>query len=323
MNLLRKALPLVLSLLLLVLAYRDFRQQQKRLPVVWAQANNTLYDTLYSQTLSAAIPGTAQGNSFTGGQSMSRSFAVEYYTDGFSALSLQFETCLANADGTISTCTAVPNTICSSSVQPPCVIDGANPSTTTGYATFSVSAYSPWFRVNVTSVTGSGHINYRIYGYKGLSARSRSGNGGGGATGATGATGVGATGATGASGAAGAGRPLGLMFDGGGTALVGTSTKCFPQIATFVIGSADLIADTNTNSFTIDVRVASQAAYNASGSSAASSITAAAIPTMANAYETVPNVATWTKTITGPAEVCYVLTVTSGTSTTAGIALGQ
>lgn len=220
---LRKALPFVALLVVAVLAFRSFQQQQKHLPKVWAQANNTLYDTLFSETLTSNTTGTTVANSFAGGQSMSRSFAVEYYSDGITGVSLQFETCLRNLDGTLGTCTAVPNSICSSSVQPPCVLDGANPSTTVGYGTFSVSAYAPFVRINVTTFTGTGHIYYRIYGYKGLSAKLSKGGAGGsgpsgpaGSTGATGATGpAGSTGATGASGAAGAAGSTGATGPSG------------------------------------------------------------------------------------------------------------
>jgi hypothetical protein len=197
MTTLRKALPTIAFwLLVAVLAYRDHQRQP--IQSVFAQANNTLYDTLYSQTLTAAVAGTSVQNSFTGGQSMSRTFAVEYYTDGFSGLSLQFEIADQKADGTAGTWTLVTTACSGSNPAPPCVLDGTSPSTTTGYATFSILAFAPYLRINVTSVTGSGHINYRIYGYKGLSARNRSG--GVGASGASGASGVGATGATGASG---------------------------------------------------------------------------------------------------------------------------
>jgi hypothetical protein len=171
----RKALPqLAFWLLVAILAVTD--QHRRPIKSVFAQANNTPYDTLFSETLTSATIGTPQQNSFSGGQSMSRSFAVEYYTDGFSAVSLQFETCLRNADGTLGTCAAVPNTLCSGTVQPPCVLDGSNPITATGSGTFAVSSYAPWFRVNVTSATGSGHVKYRIYGYHEIFSASGAGS---------------------------------------------------------------------------------------------------------------------------------------------------
>jgi len=101
------------------------------------------------------------------------SWRVTYDTTGFSVISIQFET---SPDGT--TWTAVPNNTCSSTVAPPCVIDGANPSTTTGNGTFSIRAYGVNVRVNVTTATGSGTIHARIFGYKGLSASAGTGGGG-------------------------------------------------------------------------------------------------------------------------------------------------
>lgn len=206
MRLSRKALPPVLfSLLVILWAVRDISQQQANLPSVWAQANNTPYDCLNSGTLTAATRGDVFANSFAGGQSLCSSFRVEYYTDGFTAVSLQFETADRLADGTVGTWTAVPNSICSTTVQPPCLIDGSNPIATVGYGTLAVSAYAPFYSINVNSVMGTGHIYYRIYGYKGLSAKSGGGKAGG--AGPSGASG--ATGATGASGAAGPTGPTG------------------------------------------------------------------------------------------------------------------
>ena len=179
MNNFRKALPFAALVLVAVLAYRDFRHQQKHLPVVWAQANNTTYDCLVSGTVTAATRSTVYQNSFTGGQSMCSSWRIEYYTDGISGVSLQFEIADQLASGAVGTWTAVGNNICSSSQQPPCVLDGSNPITTLGYGTFAISAYAPYFSLNVTTFTGSGHIQYRIYGYKGLSAKSRVGGSGG------------------------------------------------------------------------------------------------------------------------------------------------
>ena len=126
-----------------------------------------------TQTFTAATTGTAISNANTSTPCVS--WRVTYNTSGFSALSMQFETSPDN-----SSWTAVTNSVCSSSVQPPCVIDGSNPATTTGNQTFAVRAYGRYVRLNVTSVTGSGTITARIYGYKGLSAGLGGGSGGGG-----------------------------------------------------------------------------------------------------------------------------------------------
>ncbi len=146
-------------------------------------------------TFTSATTGAAISNANTA--TPCASWRVTYNSTGFSALSIQLETSPDN-----SSWTAVTNTVCSSSVQPPCVIDGANPTTTTTNATFSVRAYGRYVRLNVTSVTGSGTITARVYGYKGLSAQAgtSSGGGGGGSGTVTSVTIAGATNQLGVSG---------------------------------------------------------------------------------------------------------------------------
>ncbi len=126
-----------------------------------------------STTFTAATTGAAISNANTATPCVA--WRLTYNSTGFSALSIQLETSPDN-----SSWTAVTNSVCSSTTQPPCVIDGANPSTTTGNATLSVRAYGRYVRVNVTSVTGSGSIVTRLYGYKGLSAAAAPPGGGGG-----------------------------------------------------------------------------------------------------------------------------------------------
>jgi hypothetical protein len=103
------------------------------------------------------------------------SWRVTYNSTGFSALSIQLETSPDNSSWTI-----VTNSICSTSVSPPCMIDGSNPTTSTTNATFAARAYGRYVRLNVTAVTGSGTITARVFGYKGLSAAVGGGGGGGG-----------------------------------------------------------------------------------------------------------------------------------------------
>ena len=79
------------------------------------------------------------------------------------------------------TFTAVPNTVCSSTVQPPCVLQGANPIVGTQGMLYSAS-YGSYVQVVVTSPSGAGIGTVRGYGAKGASA-SGGGGGGGGAAG--------------------------------------------------------------------------------------------------------------------------------------------
>lgn len=117
---------------------------------------------------------------------------------------VQFETSPDNV-----TYTAVPNTICSSSVQPPCLTDGANPMASGATGTVAVRAYGKYWRLNVVSTTGAGTGTARIYGYKGTSASAATGGGGGG----------GATIASTTSTIKGDGA-------GNGVAVTGTGTNC-------------------------------------------------------------------------------------------------
>src|ERR1017187_6418331 len=76
------------------------------------------------------------------------------------------------------TFTAVPNTVCSSTVQPPCVLQGANPIVGTQGMLYSAS-YGSYVQVVVTLPSGAGTGTVRAYGAKGASAS----GGGGGASG--------------------------------------------------------------------------------------------------------------------------------------------
>ena len=78
-----------------------------------------------------------------------------------------------------STWTAVPNTVCSSTVQPPCVLQGANPMVGTQGMLYAAS-YGSYVRVVVSSPSGAGTGTVRGYGAKGASATSLPAGGGGG-----------------------------------------------------------------------------------------------------------------------------------------------
>jgi hypothetical protein len=67
------------------------------------------------------------------------------------------------------TWTAVPNTVCSSSVQPPCILQGANPIVGTQGMLYTAS-YGSYVQVVVTSPSGTGTGTVRGYGAKGASA---------------------------------------------------------------------------------------------------------------------------------------------------------
>jgi hypothetical protein len=200
----RKALPTLLFLLAATLAYRDY-SQQRAYRTVHAQATSTPFDCTFSYAFTGATIQAGQPNSSLSAPCIA--WRVTYTTLGFTSATVQFETSPDNV-----TFTAVPNTICSASVQPPCLTDGANPITPGTQGTAAYRAYGKFVRINVTSVSGTGSGTVVVYGYKGTSASASigGGGGGGGATGPTGPSGPsGPAGATGPSGPAGIAGPTG------------------------------------------------------------------------------------------------------------------
>ena len=79
-----------------------------------------------------------------------------------------------------STWTSVPTTICSSTVQPPCTLQGTNPLTGTAQGMAYFSAYGNYVRVTTTGSSGTGTGTVRMYGAKGATANAPSGGGGAG-----------------------------------------------------------------------------------------------------------------------------------------------
>jgi hypothetical protein len=93
-------------------------------------------------------------------------WTFSYYAEGFSALSIQVEQAPDN--------NGVPGAFAA-------VVATGNPATATTFTSFSFNGYAPWIRVNLTSATGTGFVNYTLIGnsYVGTS---NAGGGGGGAT---------------------------------------------------------------------------------------------------------------------------------------------
>jgi hypothetical protein len=93
---------------------------------------------------------------------------ITFSTTGTLATTVTFQTSPDN-----STWTSVPNTICSSTVQPPCVIQGTNPLTGTAQGMAYFAAYGSYVRVTATSTSGIGTGRVRGYGAKGAVAQLR------------------------------------------------------------------------------------------------------------------------------------------------------
>jgi len=78
-----------------------------------------------------------------------------------------------------ATWTPIPNTVCSATVQPPCVLQGANPIVGTQGMLY-VAAYGAYVQVVISASSGTGNGVVRGYGSKGASASALPGGGGGG-----------------------------------------------------------------------------------------------------------------------------------------------
>lgn len=95
---------------------------------------------------------------------------VIYYSTGFSAISLIVQSApdVAGSPGSWVSFNGTVNT-------------GSNPNTDTNAATTSFTGYNPWVRVTLTSKTGAGSVNGKLYGCRspGCSGGSASGGGGG------------------------------------------------------------------------------------------------------------------------------------------------
>ena len=164
--------PLLLALLLTLGSFAAYGQSP---------------DCQFTQTFTATGYGVTVSNQAVANLgTQCTTWRLSYYADGMTALSIQIEGA-PDANGSAGTFAAVPTTACSSTVQPPCTLDGANPLTNANHATEAFRGYYAWIALDVTIFTptgSSGLIVARMYGYKGTSpaAGNRGGSGSGNAT---------------------------------------------------------------------------------------------------------------------------------------------
>lgn len=117
--------------------------------------------------LSSSASSTGASTAFNNALKGCYNWRFTYVSTGFSALSIQVE---GSPDGTTWTAlTAATGTG-----------EGTNPSTVTTFATTSFHVNPTFIRVNVTAVTGSGLINWQMYGTAGAAPSSVGTSGGGG-----------------------------------------------------------------------------------------------------------------------------------------------
>jgi hypothetical protein len=166
MQTLRKALAFLLMLLASVWV---FTSQQQTIQTVYAQSQP---DCSYTFTFTGNAIQTGQDNRPTTHPCIA--WRVTYTTTGTLTATVAFQTSPDNV-----TFTAVPNTICSVTVQPPCLTDGANPTASARTGTIAVRAYDAWTRVVTAGSAGTGTGTVTVYGYKGTSASAGAGLSGG------------------------------------------------------------------------------------------------------------------------------------------------
>jgi hypothetical protein len=127
-----------------------------------------------SFTFTAPGNATQPGQSNISGNTPCANWRITFSVTGSLQTTVTFQTSPDNLSFT-----SVPNTVCSSTAQPPCLFQGANPLTgnTQGMSLFA--AYGSYVRVTTSSSSGTGSVTIRGYGAKGASAAGN-GNGGGG-----------------------------------------------------------------------------------------------------------------------------------------------
>ncbi len=139
-------------------------------------------DCQFTQTFTATGYGVTTSNQAVSNLgTQCTTWRLSYYADGMTALSIQIEGA-PDASGSPGTFAAVPATACSSTQQPPCLLDGTNPLTDINHNTEAFRGYYAWIALDVTVFTrsgASGMITARMYGYKGTSpsAGNRGGTG--------------------------------------------------------------------------------------------------------------------------------------------------
>lgn len=160
-----KALPLILVLLAAFTA----------LPLA-AQATDCSFTLNFTGDAVKAVPNLSQNTPCV-------NWRVTFSTAaGMTVTAVTFQTSPDN-----STWTTVPNTPCSSTVQPPCIIQGTNPLTGTTQGMSYFAAYGAYVQVVVSGTNATGTGTVRAYGAKGATASAPPGSGttGGGVFGLT------------------------------------------------------------------------------------------------------------------------------------------
>src|ERR1035437_3108543 len=132
-----------------------------------------LTDCAFTRTFTTDANLTSSSN--LSGQTPCVNWRVTYSVTGTLTSTVTFQTSPDNTNWT-----SVPNTLCSSTVQPPCILQGANPLTGTTQGMSLFASYGAYVRVITSSSGGTGTGTIRGYGSKGATASAASGGNGNG-----------------------------------------------------------------------------------------------------------------------------------------------
>lgn len=180
---------------------------------------------------------------------------------------------------------------------------GSNPSTSITGAYYTILAsdtdLAAFVRVNLTSSVGTGAASGFVYGYKTFALAAGGGGGGGG--GPTTNQNI---------------RAVSFLFDGAGSALSGTLSRCQQINYSGTIQEVTLVAD-QSGAATVDVRTVAYSSYT--GPSSASTITASDTPALSSAVKYQDSTLTgWTTSLSANTVVCFVLSSPSTVTWVAG-----
>jgi hypothetical protein len=128
-----------------------------------------LTDCAFTRTFTTDANLTSSSN--LSGQTPCVNWRVTYSVTGTLTSTVTFQTSPDNTNWT-----SVPNTLCSSTVQPPCILQGTNPLTGTTQGMSLFAAYGAYVRVITSGSAGSGTGTIRGYGAKGATAAVSGGN---------------------------------------------------------------------------------------------------------------------------------------------------
>jgi hypothetical protein len=173
MTTLRKVLPFTLLALVAVWTFTGHHSPTLS-QVVYAQTACSFTYTFTGNATQTGVPNLS-------GNTPCVNWRITLSTTGSLSSTVTFNTSPDN-----STWTAVPNTVCSSTVQPPCVLQGTNP-IVGNQGMLYAAAYGNYVQVVVSASSGTGKGTIRGYGAFGATAAGPSvgGGGGGGGTIAT------------------------------------------------------------------------------------------------------------------------------------------